>query len=85
MADVLQSQGKLQNALKMDEKGLEIFIQCLGHSHASVAMTKENIRIVHEKLGNTAKAKELYHEAHSIFLQQLGPDHPSTENAATPF
>jgi len=47
-----------------------------------VASTKENIGYIYEKLWDLAQALSCIEEAHSIFLQSLGADHPSTKKAA---
>eukprot|EP00291_Cryptomonas_curvata_P024290 CAMPEP_0172173864 /NCGR_PEP_ID=MMETSP1050-20130122/13328_1 /TAXON_ID=233186 /ORGANISM="Cryptomonas curvata, Strain CCAP979/52" /LENGTH=125 /DNA_ID=CAMNT_0012845741 /DNA_START=15 /DNA_END=392 /DNA_ORIENTATION=+ len=64
------------------EKVLEIELKSLGPSHVSVAMTRENIGYVYQKLGNLAQARSCIEEAHTIFVQSLGPDHPNTKKAA---
>mmetsp|Transcript_42205 Transcript_42205/g.88214 ORF Transcript_42205/g.88214 Transcript_42205/m.88214 type:complete len:83 (-) Transcript_42205:231-479(-) len=48
----------------------------------SVADTKNNIAIVYGNLGNQTKRLQLNREAHSIYLQALGPEHPKTMGIA---
>ena len=48
----------------------------------SVAMTKENIAIVHKQLGHIGQARTLYQEAYEIFLKSLGQTHFNTQKAA---
>ncbi len=79
MGAVEEQLGNFQKALDLYEKALEIF---LGPAHASVAMTKENIGYVYEQLGDLAQARSCIEEAHSIFMQSLGPHHHNTEKAA---
>ena len=53
-----------------------------GQPCASVAMTKENIGIVHKQLGNMDQARVMYQEAHEVFLRSFGPEHFNTKKAA---
>ena len=60
----------------------DIQIKSLGDSHVSVAMTKESIAIVHERLGHIGQDRALYLEAYEIFLRSLGQTHCNTQRAA---
>jgi hypothetical protein len=63
-------------------ESLNIIVPALGTSHASVADTLLNMSIVHAGLGNSKKQRELEQQAHAIYLQTLGANHPSTKDAA---
>jgi len=47
-----------------------------------MADTKQNIGLVYGKLGNNTKQLQLDREAHTIYLQALGPEHPKTKEIA---
>ena len=51
-------------------------------AYVSVADTKQNIGLVYGKLGKETKQLQLDREAHSIYLQALGPEHPKTKEIA---
>jgi tetratricopeptide (TPR) repeat protein len=78
MANVEQKLGNFQKALELYKKSLEIKIKCLGDSHVSVAMTLGNMALVHSALGQKDEAVIKSSQAHKIFLDNLGPNHPST-------
>jgi hypothetical protein len=58
---------------------LEIKIKSLGIHHVNVAMTLGNMALVHSALGQKEQALKKSSQAHKIFLDNLGPDHPSTK------
>ena len=82
MGCVYDSLGKFDNALEIHEKDLEIKIKTVGLRHESVARTKFNIGLVYLQLGNLSQARLQFENAHTIFVQSLGPDHPNTKWAA---
>jgi tetratricopeptide (TPR) repeat protein len=82
IGSVYLQQGELERALEMFEKDLKITRNALGDGHVSVADTKQNIGLVYGKLGDEAKQLQLDREAHSIYLQALGPDLPKTKEIA---
>ena len=81
IGNVLESQGKYQEALETFQRALDIKI-CLGLEHVLVANTKMNMQLVYGKLGDQTKSMGLYREAHSIYLQSLGQEHPKTRGIA---
>ena len=54
-------------------------IRVFGQDHPSVADSYKNIGIVYGSQGNMSAATEMYTKAYHIYLQVLGPDHPSTQ------
>ena len=84
IGNLLRQQGDHENALFHLQKALDIQTRCLGTGHVAVANTKNNMAIVYGNLGNQTKRLQLNREAHEIFMQALGPDHPTTKGI-TPF
>ena len=56
-------------------------VVCIGHRHASVAMSYGNMGYVYRSLGKADEAREMFTKTYSIFLKVLGPDHPHTQKA----
>eukprot|EP00291_Cryptomonas_curvata_P027898 CAMPEP_0172204986 /NCGR_PEP_ID=MMETSP1050-20130122/32320_1 /TAXON_ID=233186 /ORGANISM="Cryptomonas curvata, Strain CCAP979/52" /LENGTH=627 /DNA_ID=CAMNT_0012883725 /DNA_START=2212 /DNA_END=4091 /DNA_ORIENTATION=- len=82
IGNVYQAQGEYERALFHLNTGLPVLISQLGNAHVSVADTKQSIGIVLANLGNSSKSLQLYQEAHSIYMQALGREHPKTKGIA---
>ena len=54
---------------------LEACLKKFGPEHVDVAVSYNNLGLVHDKLGNYEQAKEYYHRDLAISLKQLGPEH----------
>jgi tetratricopeptide (TPR) repeat protein len=74
-AMVLQSQGKLDDAMEMYGKALEIRKKTLGEDHFTVAVTYNNMAGVLQLQGKLDDAMEMYGKALEIRKKTLGEDH----------
>ena len=74
--------GDYENALLRYQKTLEVKTKTYGLEHVAVADTKNNMAIVYGNMGNQTKRLQLNREAHAIYMQALGPDHPTTKGIA---
>ena len=81
IASVLETQGKLEEAMAMNEEALRITKKNLGPEHASVGDTLYNMADLYEEQGNAANAASTYEEAARIFTSALGPEHQYTKMA----
>ena len=81
VAIVLETQGKLDEAMAMYEEALRITKKNLGPEHAAVGLPLFNVANVLETQGNAAKAASTYEEAARIFTSALGPEHRYTKMA----
>ena len=68
MAIVLQTQGKLGDAMTMYEEALRIVKKNLGSEHARVGETLYNMAILVSKRQEEEEAKRLVLQAHAIFI-----------------
>eukprot|EP00291_Cryptomonas_curvata_P019709 CAMPEP_0172178010 /NCGR_PEP_ID=MMETSP1050-20130122/15779_1 /TAXON_ID=233186 /ORGANISM="Cryptomonas curvata, Strain CCAP979/52" /LENGTH=390 /DNA_ID=CAMNT_0012850643 /DNA_START=163 /DNA_END=1332 /DNA_ORIENTATION=- len=71
--------GNYAEALRYYEEAVQRQVRFFGPSYVSVADTKQNMAIVHGNLGSQTKRLQLDREAHSIYMQALGPEHPKTK------
>ena len=69
-------QGKLNEALKYYNNGLDIRLNKLGKDHPHVATSYGNIGSVYAEQGNKDKALKYFNKALDIYLDKLGKDHP---------
>ncbi|MDP6036062.1 MAG: tetratricopeptide repeat protein, partial [Verrucomicrobiota bacterium] len=61
------------------QKSLAIQLKKLGPEHPHVALSYNNIGLVHRKKGEHNKALEHYQKSLAIHLKKLGPNHPDTK------
>jgi tetratricopeptide (TPR) repeat protein len=71
MAVVLHSQGKLDDAMELYGKALEIHKKTLGEDHWSAASTSNNMAIVLRSQGKLDDAMDLYGKALEIKKKTL--------------
>ncbi len=84
LACVLQDQGDLDGARKALERIIEIEGVIYGtREHYSTAITEQSLAFLIQEQGEPPAAAELLAHAYSVFLKQLGPDHPRTRYLAT--
>ena len=81
IGNVLERQGKLQEALESNQKALEIFRTSLGDSHVSSANTKYNMALIHRNQGENNQARILFREAAAVYAQVHGAEHSETIDA----
>eukprot|EP00729_Bicosta_minor_P033047 gene33047-biopygen7888 len=81
MANVLQLQGKSDEAMEMYQKALAIRIKALGPDHPSTADTYYNMALLAENQGQLAKALELFTSSFKCSNASLGADHQYTLDA----
>ena len=74
--------GNLEKALFHLGKANEVFISVFGGEHPpSLADTKYNMALLHEKRGERHLAKQLYLECEAVYATVYGPDHSETIDA----
>jgi tetratricopeptide (TPR) repeat protein len=66
-----------QRAERTYLRALAIKEKLLGADHPDVAMTLNNLAVVHKAQRQYARAEPLYKRALSIFERALGPRHPT--------
>ena len=81
MADVLATQGKLDEAMAMYQKALEIKVETLGERHSSVGDTCYNMALGKEKLGDLEQAAELFERCVTCYSNAYGEHHEETVDA----
>ena len=81
MANVLQTQGKLDEAMAMYQKALEIYLETLGDRHSSVGDTCYNLAFGKEKLGDFEQAAELFERCVTCYSNAYGEHHEETVDA----
>jgi pentatricopeptide repeat protein len=81
MAIVLRSQGKLDDAMELHRKALDIKQKTLGEDHSSLADTYNNMANILQSQGMLEDAMELYGKALEIKMKTLGEDHSSVAMA----
>ncbi|MEM9558107.1 MAG: serine/threonine-protein kinase [Acidobacteriota bacterium] len=69
-------QGRLEEALEMQQKALDIKEQLLGPADGSIAKLLNNVAILRWEAGDLAGARELMERGLAIFERDLGPRHP---------
>jgi preprotein translocase subunit SecA/nephrocystin-3 len=69
--------GKNDSALIYLNRAAEIFENCLGREHPTLAMTYNSLGVLSNKNGDPQQALEYYHRAAAIWEKTLGPDHPN--------
>jgi tetratricopeptide (TPR) repeat protein len=77
MANVMESQGKLDDAMELYGKALETYKKTLGEDHSSVADTYNNMAIVLQSQEKLDDAMELYWKALEIDKKTLGEEYSS--------
>ncbi len=77
-AKVLSDQGKFKESLDLYEKVLKSWEILLGLKHPDTAITYEGLAILHERMGEYAKALKFYDMTFVIREEMLGADHPYT-------
>jgi tetratricopeptide (TPR) repeat protein len=73
---VAQSQGKLDEARVLHERGLAIVEKALGPDHLNVATPLQNLGDLATEQGELDEARVLYERGLAIVEKTLGPDHP---------
>ena len=81
IGNVLQSQGRYEEALVQHEKCKEVLVAVHGHDHPDVAISKFNIASLLRNMDKAAESKQMFTEAAGIFRAALGADHPHTKMA----
>ena len=76
IANVQQSMGKYNEALKNHQKVLAINEAVFGPDHLDTAKTRENIANVYREQGKHAEALELYMQVLAVEEKVLGLEHP---------
>ena len=75
----LRETRQYEEALEMHMKSREIKTRYGGGSHPGVANKYQNLACLYRSQGNQVQAREIASKAHQIYLNVLGPDHPSTK------
>ena len=76
IGNVLDEQGKPEEALVMHQKSLEIKLKVLGPEHLSVAATYNNIGEVYRCQAKYSEALKMYNKDLEISVKLLGREHP---------
>ena len=74
----LIEQGRYQEAIPIAERAVEVAKRVRGPEHPETADALNNLGLVFEKIGDSAKAEPLFQEALRIRQKVLGPEHPVT-------
>ncbi len=86
LAGVLQAQGDLPGAREHLERVLAIEKRLYGgREHYSTAITETNLGMLLAEMGEREDAVRLLVHAYQVFLAQLGPEHPYTQQLAQLF
>jgi len=70
--------GRYQEAIPIAERAVEVAKRVRGPEHPETADALNNLGLVFEKIGDSAKAEPLFQEALRIRQKVLGPEHPGT-------
>ncbi len=82
LARVLMAEGKLDEAAELLSRALDVAGRTLPSDHWHVAAFHGNYGECLAALGEYEAAEEELLSSHSLFLEALGADHPSTRDAA---
>jgi len=83
IANVKHIQGDLRAALSLYLQSLEILVGRIGmEDHPDVAVTMNNIALIYDRLGETAKALDMYKKAMEIFQNTSEVDTKENKNVA---
>ena len=78
VASVLFDLGRLELAMKPQEQAMEARRRLLGDEHPDIALSYNNIGVVHLQNGDVAAALERLERSLDMRTKILGPDHPDT-------
>lgn len=73
-------QGNYEQALQAAQKAIEVAVATVGPDHPYVAISLNNLALLHSKQGEYLKAEPLYKRSLAIWEKSLGPDHPYVAN-----
>ena len=73
-------QGNYEQAVLAAQKALEVAEATLGPDHSYVAISLNNLALLHSRQGDYLKAEPLYKRSLAIWEKLLGPDHPYVAN-----
>jgi CHAT domain-containing protein/Tfp pilus assembly protein PilF len=76
----LHKQSKYAEALPLYQRALALQEKALGSDHPIVAISLNNLAVLHKTMGDYAQALPLFQRALAIHEKVLGPDHPDTAN-----
>ena len=77
MGEVLRQQGHFEEAESLFREALEMREALFGPDHPKVALTVNNLALVHRRQAHYRRAEPLFHRALSIRRTQLGKEHVS--------
>ncbi len=72
----LYAAGKYAEAVPYAERALEIRRKVLGEEHPDVAISMDNLAVLHKNLGRYSEAEPLYKRSLEIGKKVLGEEHP---------
>lgn len=78
LGKILQQQGRLNDAMEMYLRDLDIRLETLGKDHEDIQWAYSNIATVLSEQGRYGEALNMYQESLKIQLQVLGHDHADT-------
>jgi tetratricopeptide (TPR) repeat protein len=67
---------RYDEAIPLYRRALEIYEDLLGPIHADVAVTTNDLAVLHFTTGNTDQAEKLYKKALHVYEKIFGPHHP---------
>ncbi len=73
-------QGNYEQAVLAAQKALEVAKTTLGPDHPYVAISLNNLAMLHSSQGEYLKAEPLYKRSLAIWEKLLGPNHPYVAN-----
>ena len=72
----LYQQGQYSEAVKSAEEALKIAEETFGDNHPKVALSLNNLAILHRTQNKYTEAESLYRRSLEIFEEAFGPEHP---------
>jgi len=78
LATVVMDQGRYEEATRLMDESLEIYVRIFGHDHLRTVAVASNLAAVHQGAGNYAEAVPLHRRNLAALESILGSDHDRT-------
>ena len=76
LAAVMRNQGRLDEALALAERALEVLTDADGPTAPTTALAHERVGSIHHVRGETAEAARYYETSIELIADRYGPEHP---------
>ena len=81
LGTLIEKTGQYERARDLLEGALASAVKNFGPDHPTVAVRQLNLGVVLLNMEDKGKARDLFVQAHRLFLKQLGEQHPNTQTA----